>query len=93
MEYYSAMKKNGFECILVRRMKLEPVIEWRKSEREKQIFSINTYIWYLEKWYPWTYVQGKNRDAGKENRLVDTLGELKGGMNEKVALTYIYYHV
>ena len=93
MEYYSAMKKNGFESILVRWMKLEPVIEWRKSEREKQIFSINTYICYLEKWYPWTYVQGKNRDADKENRLVDTSGELKGGMNEKVALTYIHYHV
>ena len=25
--------------------------EWSKSEREKQISYINTYIWNLEKWY------------------------------------------
>ena len=29
MEYYSAMKKNTFESVLMRWMKLEPII-WRK---------------------------------------------------------------
>ena len=27
MEYYSAIKKNAFESVLMRRMKLEPVIQ------------------------------------------------------------------
>ena len=33
MEYYSAIKKNSFESILMRWMKLEPIIEWSKPER------------------------------------------------------------
>ena len=42
MEYYSAIKKNAFELVLMRWMKL-------KSERETPIQYINTYIWNLEK--------------------------------------------
>ena len=41
--------------------------EWSKSEREKQILYINTYKWNLEKWYRWTYFQGRTRDTGVEN--------------------------
>ena len=37
--------------------------EWSKSEGEKQISYANSYIWNLEKWYWWTYLQGRNRDA------------------------------
>ena len=33
----------------------------------------------LEKWYWWTYLQGRNRDA--ENRLVDTEGKEEGEWN------------
>ena len=33
------------------------------------------------KWYWWTYLQGRNRDADTENRLVGTAGEEEGGMN------------
>ena len=30
--------------------------EWSKSERERQILYINTYIWNLETWYQWSYI-------------------------------------
>ena len=49
--------------------------EWSKSEREKQISSINVYIWNLEKWNWWTYLQGRNGDSNIENGLVNTVGE------------------
>ena len=49
MEYYSTIKRNDFESIVVRWMNLEPVIQREMSEREKQILYINTYIWNLEK--------------------------------------------
>ena len=62
------------------RKKVESVIEWHKSEREKKIFYINTYIWNLEKWYRWTYLQGKNRDADIEIGFVNT--EERGGLDE-----------
>ena len=28
-------------------------------------------MWTLEKWYRWTYFQGRNRDADLENRYVN----------------------
>ena len=49
-EYYSAIKTNAFESVLMRRMNLESIMQ-RKSEREKQITYINTYIRTLERWY------------------------------------------
>ena len=35
MEYYSAIKKNTFESILMRWMKLEPIIQSKVSQKEK----------------------------------------------------------
>ena len=46
MEYYSAMKKNTFESVLMRWMKLEP----SKPERKTPIQYTNVYIWNLERW-------------------------------------------
>ena len=35
MEYYSAIKKNGFESVLMRWMKLVPIIPSEVSQKEK----------------------------------------------------------
>ena len=35
MEYYSAIKKNAFESVLMRWMKLEPIIQNEVSQKEK----------------------------------------------------------
>ena len=43
---------------------------------------INACILNLEKWYWWTYFQGRIRDADIENKL-DTAGKGEGGMNLK----------
>ena len=50
MEYYSAIKKNTFESVLMRWMKLEPIIQSEVSQKEKHQYSTNTYIWNLERW-------------------------------------------
>ena len=47
MEYYSAIKKNAFESVLMRWMKLEPIIQSEVSQREKHQYSILTHI-YVE---------------------------------------------
>ena len=46
MEYYSAIKKNSFESVLVRWMKLEPVKQSEVSQKEKHPYYIliNTYM-------------------------------------------------
>ena len=35
MEYYSAVKRNTFESVLVKQMNLEPVIQSEVSQKEK----------------------------------------------------------
>ena len=35
MEYYSAIKKNSFETVLIRWMKLETIIQNEVSQKEK----------------------------------------------------------
>ena len=50
MEYYSAIKKNSFESVLMRWMKLEPIIQSDVSQKDKdQLQYTNTYIWTLER--------------------------------------------
>ena len=40
MEYYSAIKKNPFESVLMRWMKLEPIIQSEVSQKEKYQYSM-----------------------------------------------------
>ena len=45
MEYYSAIKKNTFESVLIRWMKLEPIIQSEVSQKEKHQYSILMHIY------------------------------------------------
>ena len=45
MEYYSAIKKNTFESVLMRWMKLESIIQSEASQKEKHQYSILTHIY------------------------------------------------
>ena len=45
VEYYSAVKKNAFESVLMRWMKLEPIIHSEVSQKEKHQYSILTHIY------------------------------------------------
>ena len=45
MEYCSAIKKNTFESVLMRWMKLEPIIQSEVSQKEKHQYSILTHIY------------------------------------------------
>ena len=77
MEYYSAIKRNIFESVLMRWMKLEPIIQSEVSQKEKEKDS-NTYIQNLGKWY-WRMYSGNNGETDMENRLMDM-----GGGEERV---------
>ena len=48
-EYYSAIKRNAFESVLMRWMNLEPIIQSEVSQKEKDKYWILTYVWNLEK--------------------------------------------
>ena len=45
MEYYSAIKRNAFESVLMRWMNLEHIIQSEVSQKEKEKYCILTHIY------------------------------------------------
>ena len=43
MEYYSAIKRNAFETVLMRWMNLEPIIQSEVSQKEKEKYLMHIY--------------------------------------------------
>ena len=50
MEYYSAIKRNAFESVLMRWMKLEPAIQKEVSWKEKDKYHILTHTYGIKKY-------------------------------------------
>ena len=76
MEYYSDIKKNAFESLLMRWMKLEPIIQSEVSHKEKHQYSILTHLYGVQKdGNDDPYVRQQKR-----HRLLNSMGEGKGGM-------------
>ena len=84
-------KKRARELTFEKWMDLETVIQSEVSQQEKknQVLYIKSYMWNLEKWYRWTYLQGRNRDADTENRCVDPGGGGVVGWIGRLGLAYI----
>ena len=100
MEYYSAIENNVFESVLMRWMKLEPIIQNEVSHKEKHQYSLLTHIYGIYKDDPiceigwWSYMWDSKRDTDVKNRLLDSVGEGKDGMIwdnsiETYILTYV----
>ena len=49
MEYYSAIKRNETELLVVRWMDLETVIQREVRQKEKNKYRMLTHIWNLKK--------------------------------------------
>ena len=47
MEYYSAIKKNSFESVLMRWIKLEPIIQSEVRQKEKHQYNILMHIYEI----------------------------------------------
>ena len=95
MEYYSANKKNTFESVLMRWMKLEPIIQSQVSQKEKHQYSIltHTYGIYKDGNNDAYNIQGSKRDTDVKNRLFGLCGRRRGDNFERLALKHIYYHM
>ena len=80
MEYYSAIKKETFEPVLMRWMKLEPIIQSEVSQKDKDQYSILMHIYGILN-------DGNNNAICKTEKETQmyrtdfwTLGEGEGGM-------------
>ena len=47
MEYYSVIKKNAFESVLMRWMTLEPIIQSEVSQKERHQYSILMHVYEI----------------------------------------------
>ena len=47
MEYYSAVKRNALESVLMRWMNLKPIIQSEVSQKEKDKYHIKTHIYEI----------------------------------------------
>ena len=92
MEYYSAIKKNSFESVLIRCMKLKPIIQREVSQKNKDQYSILMHIYGIQK-------DGNNNPICKTKREIQmyrtdfwTLwGKMRVGCSERTALKQVYY--
>ena len=67
MEYYSAIKKNAFESLLMRSAKLEPIVQSEVSQKEKHQYGILTIYMEFRKMITMTlYARQQKRHRYKE---------------------------
>ena len=79
MEYYSAIKKNTFESVLMRWMKLEPITQSEVNQKEKYQCSILMHIYGFRKMVMITlYVRQQKRHRHIE-RSFGLCGRGRGG--------------
>ena len=80
MAYYSPTKKNTFESVLMRWMKLESIIQSEGSQKEKHQYSILTHAYGIQKDGNDDPICEIARDTDIKNRVLDSVGEGEGGM-------------
>ena len=57
MKYYLAIKRNASESVLMRWMKMEPIIQSEVSQKEKHQYSILTHIYGMHYIYGIHYIE------------------------------------
>ena len=73
MEYYSAIKRNSFESVLMRWMKLEPIVQSEVSQKDKDHYSILTHIYGIQKDVNDNPICKTEKETEVWNRLLDSV--------------------
>ena len=99
MEYYSAIKRNTFDSILLRWTNLELIIQNEVSLKEKNECCMLTHIIRnLKRGHWWIYFQGSNGETDIQNTPMDTVageeaeGEMYGESNIEIYNTICKRH-
>ena len=92
MEYYSATKKNSSESVLMRWMKLEPIIQSEVSQKDKDQYSILTHIYRILKDGNDNPICKTEKETQMYRTDFGTLQEkARVGCFERTALKHVYY--
>ena len=92
LEYYSAVKKNAFELVLMRWMKLEPTIQSEVSQKEKHPNNILMHIYGIQKDGNGDHIC----EIAKRHRCKEWTFGLCGrmqGYDDLRELKHVYYHM
>ena len=71
MEYYSAIKRNTFESVLMRWKTIEPIIQSEVSQKEKDKYCILMHIYRIQKNGTEEFIYRAAMKKQTENRLMD----------------------
>ena len=92
MEHYSAIKKNSFESVLMRWMKLEPIIQSEVSQKDKDQYSILTHIYGILKYGNDNTICKTEKETQMYRTDFGTLWEkARVGCSERTSLKQVYY--
>ena len=92
MEYYSSIKKNSFESVLMRWMKLEPIIQNEVSQKYKNQYSILMHIYGIYKDRNDNPIRKTEKETQMYRTEFWTLWEkARVGCSERIALKQVYY--
>ena len=92
MEYYSAINKNSFESVLMRWMKLEPIIQSEVSQKDKDQYSILMHIYEILKDCNDNLICKTEKETQMYRTDFGTLWEkVRVGCSERIALKQAYY--
>ena len=80
MEYYSVIKRNTSELVLMRWVKLEPIIHSEASQKGNHQYSILMHILEFRKMVMTTVYARQQKKTHVKNRLLDSAREGEGGM-------------
>ena len=78
--YYSAIKNNAFESVLMKWMKMEPILQSELSQKEKHQYSILKHIYGIQKDGNDNAVCETAKETQMYRTVFWTLGEGEGGM-------------
>ena len=92
MEYYSAIKKNSLESVLMRWRKLEPIIQSEVSQKDKDQYSIPSHIYGILKDGNTNPICKTEKETQMYRTDFWTLWEkARVGYSERTVLKQVYY--
>ena len=92
-EFFFVIPLHPYPLLIYIHSEIERTLKTKKLVRENKISYINVYMWNLDKWNRWCYLQSSNRDTDTENKCMETKGERGVRWIGRLGLTYIHCYV
>ena len=93
MEYYSVIKRNAFESVLMRWMNLVRIIQSEVNQKEKDKYHILTHRYEPRKVVLMNLHAGQQRRHRQKEQTSGHSAGRRGGRFERKALKHICHHI